>query len=455
MNTSYDVKFWDIQRNKSSKTPFYVVRWTVGGKNKSKTLRTKALADNFLSDLRQAAKNGEAFDVATALPLSMFTPETEAGPSFLSFAQKYMMRRWKTSAARTRETDAYALMSLIPALMMDLPGKPDAADLRAVLRDHVLLPENRRGDLAKDQAAALRWLETASLPLDDLRHPHVVRMGLDAIAVTFDGKKAAANTVIRKRESFHHLVEVAVEEKLFPSNPLHQVKWTRPKTTEEVDPRTVVNPRQARALLAAVPRVGRSRGPRLMAMYACMYYAALRPEEAAALRWENCNLPEQGWGLLTLERARPQANTRWTDSGEAHDSRSLKHRAEKDTRPIPIPPVLVAILREHVDRYGLAADGRLFRTSKGGPFAASAISRVWQQARKLAFTLEQVASRLAARPYDLRHAAVSLWLNAGVPATEIAQRAGHSVEVLQRVYAKCVEGQGLQANGKITDALGE
>ena len=29
------------------------------------------------------------------------------------------------------------------------------------------------------------------------------------------------------------------------------------------------------------------------------------------------------------------------------------------------------------------------------------------------------------RPYDIRHAAVSLWLNSGVPATEVARHAGH------------------------------
>lgn len=157
--------------------------------------------------------------------------------------------------------------------------------------------------------------------------------------------------------------------------------------------------------------------------------------------------------MLTLEKARPQANKRYTDSGEAHDERGLKHRAERETRPIPIPPVLVAILREHIKRYGVADDGRLFRTAKGRPYTASAISRIWQEARAIGFGPEQAASPLAARPYDLRHAAVSLWLNIGVPATEVAQRAGHSVEVLQRVYAKCVEGQALQANNKITAAL--
>ncbi|XVQ85080.1 tyrosine-type recombinase/integrase [Microbispora siamensis] len=453
MNTSYDVKFWEIQRNASSKTPSYVVRWKVEGKVKSKTFRTKELANSFLRDLRRAAKDGEAFDIATGLPESMAKPQSDPGPTVLTFAQEYMRRRWKASAARTRETDTYALMALVPAFTKDLPGKPDDADLRAVLRDHALLPEDRRGELPGNRATVLRWLETASLPLADLQEASILRRGLDAISVTFSGKKAAANTVLRKREVLNHLLELAVEEKALPSNPLRKIKWTPPKLTEAVDPRTVVNPRQAGALLAAVTYVGRSRGPRMMALYACMYYAALRPEEAAGLRRDNCQLPDEGWGILTLEKARPQANKRYTDSGEAHDERGLKHRPERETRPILIPPVLVAILREHIKRYGVADDGRLFRTAKGRPYTASAISRIWQEARAIAFAPEQATSPLAARPYDLRHAAVSLWLNAGVPATEVAQRAGHSVEVLQRVYAKCVEGQALQANNKITFAL--
>ncbi|MFC6086793.1 tyrosine-type recombinase/integrase [Sphaerisporangium aureirubrum] len=453
MSTSYDVKFWEIQRNGSSKTPSYVVRWRVGAKVKSKTLRTKELANSYLRDLRLAAKNGEAFDLASGLPVSMLAPAPETGPTFLAFAQIFIAQRWKTSAARTRETDAYALLALVPAITSDLPGRPDADELRKVLREHALLPEGHRGELSAEYVPVLRWLETASLPLADLKEPRVVRMVLEAISVTLKGQKAAANTVLRKREVLHHLLELAVEEKVFGANPLDGVRWTPPDTVDEVDPRTVVNPRQARKLLDAALRVGRSRGPRMRAMYACMYYAALRPEEAAGLMRANCHLPEEGWGLLTLEKARPAANKRYTDSGEAHDDRGLKHRAERDIRPVPIPPALVAIMREHVEKYGLAGDGRLFATSKGGLYSASAISRVWKQVRVLAFTPEQVASSLAATPYGLRHAAVSLWLAAGVPATEVAQRAGHSVEVLQRVYAKCIEGHARQTNRKIANAL--
>ena len=73
---------------------------------------------------------------------------------------------------------------------------------------------------------------------------------------------------------------------------------------------------------------------------------------------------------------------------------------------------------------------------------------------KAALTPAQYRSPLGRRPYDLRHAAVSLWLNSGVPATEVARRAGHGVAVLLKIYAHCIDGQADAANKRITDALG-
>lgn len=60
---------------------------------------------------------------------------------------------------------------------------------------------------------------------------------------------------------------------------------------------------------------------------------------------------------------------------------------------------------------------------------------------------------MAGRPYDLRHAAVSLWLVKGVPAAEVAARAGHSVDVLLKVYAKCIDGAEVTVNDRIAEAL--
>ncbi len=48
---------------------------------------------------------------------------------------------------------------------------------------------------------------------------------------------------------------------------------------------------------------------------------------------------------------------------------------------------------------------------------------------------------------------MSLWLNAGVPAPDVAERAGHGVDVLLRVYAKCLDGHQEIANKRIEDAL--
>ena len=189
-------------------------------------------------------------------------------------------------------------------------------------------------------------------------------------------------------------------------------------------------------------------------MFACMYYAALRPGEALALHKTDCHLPKTGWGTITLAKSRPEVNLKWTDTGNTHEERGPKHRASTDVRVVPIPPVLVKILSAHIEEYGTATDGRLFRTERGRPVGSTAYTEVWQEARHLALPPEQVASLLAGRPYDLRHAAVSLWLNGGVSPTEIAKRAGHSVEVLLRVYAKCVHGQEEIANQRIEEILG-
>ena len=83
----------------------------------------------------------------------------------------------------------------------------------------------------------------------------------------------------------------------------------------------------------------------------------------------------------------------------------------------------------------------------------SRVYRVWSLAREQAFTAEQVATPLAARPYDLRHACLSTWLAAGVAPTQVAEWAGHGVDVLLRVYAKCLDNTESVAMERIEQAL--
>jgi integrase len=456
---SYDVKFWTIRPGKAKTRRTWEVRWKVGHTPQSRTFASKAQADSFLAERSSAARKGEAFDTETGLPDSMATTASR-GRSWLAFCLAYTDTKWPHAAPKTRDSLTDALATIIPVVTSEPP--PDGIEpgtLREALRHFALAPASRALDRPPVIAAALRWLEKASLPVSAVSRPQHARAVLDAICVRQDGLAASPTTIARKRSVFANVIRYAIELDEMPSSPLERLSWRPPKVSEVVDRRVVVNPRQARELLTAVTYVGQqrrgryARGQRLMALYACMYYAALRPAEAVALRRQDCYLSHSGWGRLTLEKSRPEVNRRWADSSTAHGERGLKHRAHDETRRVPIPPELVAILRAHIDTFGVAADGRIFSSDRGHPVASTAISDVWAEARTLALTPEQVASPLAGRPYDLRHAAVSLWLAAGVPPPRVAERAGHSVEVLLRVYAKCLDDGEDIANARIDAVL--
>ena len=164
------------------------------------------------------------------------------------------------------------------------------------------------------------------------------------------------------------------------------------------------------------------------------------------------SLPDQGWGELLLTNSEPRSGTWWTDSGSARQRRELKHRPLGETRLVPLHPELVALLTQHLKKYPPGLDGRIFTGPRGGIFNDRAYLKIFHKARAAAFTKSEAASLLARRPYDLRHAAVSTWLNAGVPAPQVAEWAGHSVDVLLRVYAKCISGQQEEAKRRIEEA---
>jgi integrase len=235
---------------------------------------------------------------------------------------------------------------------------------------------------------------------------------------------------------------------------LPALKWTAPKTVHAVDRRSVANPIQARTLFNAVREQGRA-GARLVALFGCLYYAAMRPEEAASLAKHNLALPAEGWGQFTLDMAEPHAGKDWTDSGTNRDRRQLKQRARGEARTVPCPPELTALIWAHVKEFGYGPGGRLFVGERNGQeMPKGTIVRSWRRARRDVFTSEVAASPLAATPYDLRHAAVSTWLNGGVPPTQVAEWAGHSVEILLKIYAKCLDGGAEILRQRIQDALG-
>lgn len=76
----------------------------------------------------------------------------------------------------------------------------------------------------------------------------------------------------------------------------------------------------------------------------------------------------------------------WSDDGAVHETHSLKRRSAKTTRPVPTPPVLVRMLIEHIARFGVAADGRIFRNAAGNYIDAAAYGITWGRAREAILT---------------------------------------------------------------------
>lgn len=465
-NTTYDVRVYktEVRKNKAGKVTSYRVQWATAGKLWKKTFQKSAQADTYRSNLITAAREGEPFSLLTGEPVKWNRTE-QPEMSWYEFACKFADFKWKGASAKYRQDIARALTAATPAMLASDKGKPDDLALRTAMRRWAFNTK-QRAEATEETAQVLAWLAKNTRPVSALAEAATVRAVLDAATSRLDGKPTATSTARRNKTILQNAMDYAVELRLLTTNPIKSLKWKPPKVTYEVDRRSVVNPAQARRLLAKV-EAQKPSGKRLVAFFGVMYYAALRPEEAVNLRKDNLILPDlvwnpeteqmeepaDDWGELHFASAAPFAGREWTDDGSLREERALKHRAEGQTRTVPCPPALTKLLRAHLAEFGTGPGGRLFAGVRGGELPSITYRRVWAKARRAALTPQDVASPLAKRVYDLRHACVSTWLNAGVPATQVAEWAGHSVEVLLRIYAKCIVGQDKAAKRRIAEAL--
>ncbi|MFI1508382.1 tyrosine-type recombinase/integrase [Streptomyces sp. NPDC020597] len=426
---SYNVRFWDIRERPDRRKPF-MVRWTVNGREKSESFMTVGLADSRRSKLMTAARDGEPFDEHTGLPATELRAIKQR-TTWYDLAHEYLDQRWGRTPGNTRRTLADAFATITPALVRSGATYSEPRVLRRALYSWAFNKKAWEKEPVEEWRQALDWMKRNSLPVSALAEADVLRRALDALCLKLDGKEAAAKTARRKRAAFNEGLNIAVEKGYFTENPLNGLRWNAPAVNEEVDPAAVPNPAQVARLLAAVAQQ-RGRGPHLEAFFGCMYYAAMRPADGVVI-----------------------AGKDWTDGGAVHEVHSLKRRAATATRPVPIPPQFVRMLRAHIERFGVAPDGRLFRNQAGNYVDAAAYGTTWSRARKYVLTRTELASKLAKRPYDLRHAGISFWLYSGVDPAECARRAGQSIEVLFRHYAKFLDGVREQANRLIEQSMQE
>ena len=285
--TTYDARVYRTEVYKGKKITTYHVRWKVGGKLWREGFRTAAQADSFRSALLTAARKGEAFSLATGRPAAW--ERTKAATTWYEFACSYVDMKWKQASAKYRKDIARALTAATPVMLAEARGRPDDASIRRALVRWGFNTK-QRSEPPDEVAEVLAWVARNSAPVSALAEAAMARRMLDQATGRLDGKNAAASTARRNRTILANAMDYAIELGLLEMNPIRRIKWTMPKVSSQVDRRSVVNPRQARALLEAV-RAQQPSGPRLVAFFAVMYYAGLRPEEAINLRRDNVIMP--------------------------------------------------------------------------------------------------------------------------------------------------------------------
>lgn len=449
----------DVYEGKRKTT--YYVRWTVERIPFKQPFDSQDAAKSYEAALRTAANDGLPFSTTTGEPVAWDRelpdqpePEPPAPVGLLDHLRDYTRSRWSRWSAHQRENVADTLMNAMIALLPH-QDRPDGEALRKALRRHAF--NRNAAEPTGNVRTALTWALEHQPPVTCLEDLEAMNAVIEQFATRIDGGKRVTGSQQRMRAAFNTPIDRAIAAGHITTNVLqtHPDFKTAPftNTPGTVDKRVCANIEQGRRLLEAVETIQWS-GPRLKAFYAVIFYAGLRPEEAADLRRTNITLPVNGRGCgeMYLEGATTYTSPAWTDDGTNREHRGLKHRAPDTVRTVPISPALAAILRGHLTAFEPGPDGRVFASHYGQIISPRTCQKVFRKARTAAFTEQEAASPLASRIYDLRHACLTRWLNAGVPAPDVATWAGNSVEVLHRHYYNCVAGQLADNQQKITAA---
>lgn len=230
-------------------------------------------------------------------------------------------------------------------------------------------------------------------------------------------KTLAPRTILHVHRVLHKALQDAMREERLQRNVCDLVQ---PPTVPEYEPITL-DLAQSRRLLAA------AREDRFFALWLLAIATGMREGEMLGLCWPDLDLTR---GVLTIRRTVRRVQALGWQVG------TPKTRA--GGRKLPLPPFLLAALREHRER--LDAERRrtpawhdmgLIFPNRVGTYmeATNLLRRNWRP-------LLQCAGLPYMRPHDLRHSAVSLLLAAGVPPHVVQHIVGHAdARITMAVYA--------------------
>jgi integrase len=421
------IRVWDVCYRRGRGRPWYV-RWSVNGQEKGpKTFPTEDEALDYQARLRSAARDGEKWDLNTGVPVSWNPASTlDVG----SYCRLYWQLRTRGLKARSHaalaETFSRFLVASVPKRAERCPVS--YAEISRWIQSSTESKNFRKAD---------EWIKRWSPQMSSMDKKELERVRVPLLQ-SVNGTPLGANVVRRRFNDISALLSNAVSEGVLEANELKMPE--RPELKERSKPLSKVYPNMDEML--EVIRVVQNKQPssRLYrAMTAVGVLAGCRPSEIVVLEVEDVVLPEDGWGSLTVQRARTGLKG-WSDDPDEIGTPKTDGRS---VRTIPITPLLVEELRQYIAAVGIE-DGPLFRTRTG------TLPDNWGRALKNA--TEKAVVRLMA-PYDLRRFHGTWLAESGMPYNEAARRMGHSLDVFMRIYVGVTGDAELAGNAAIDRVL--
>jgi hypothetical protein len=252
-----DVRVFALSRRdgpgyrKTYKSP-YVVKWSVGRSQRSRSFRTQREADRWRSKLVQAVATGETFDLTCGLPVKWVPPvEREAvevkSTTFLAHCIDHVAAKWARWAPKSRCAAVEALVIACTTLTDgDMPLKIQGP-ARSWLLHCALTPRAQPAKPA--EVAASNWLIEHSLELTDLKAKHV-EATLVAMGRRLDGGGAVVSTTLsRRRNVLNHCLKLAERDELLVRNPLSTIDKSALPPVKTMDPAAIPDLLQGHALI--------------------------------------------------------------------------------------------------------------------------------------------------------------------------------------------------------------
>jgi site-specific recombinase XerD len=221
----------------------------------------------------------------------------------------------------------------------------------------------------------------------------VQRAHLDVYARSLEGSGLAPSSVARRLSTLSGLFRYAYEEGHIARNPAVHVR--RPRVGND-SPTLGLDLTEARSFLAAAETAG----PRDHALVCLLLLNGLRVSEVCSAAVEDVSV-ERGHRVLAIQR-----------KGGRRDL-------------VPLAPRTAAAIDEQLSE---RSDGPLLLANDDGPLNRFQATRIVRRLTRAAGIGKHIS------PHSLRHTAVTLALDAGVPLRDVQDMAGHADPRTTRRY---------------------